>query len=71
MTRHQDPVVIIEENGDDTKDFVAGSFDPFNVTVVTNGTEAVLPANRDKFGFYSVEGTLPSRHVIRIWKEDF
>jgi len=63
----QDPIVaLIEDNGDGTKEADIGSFSPFNVIVIQNGTGAsVIPAERISASFYSYGDTLPSDVDVR------
>jgi hypothetical protein len=59
------PIIMTGDNGDGTQEVVAGSHYPFNMVVKQNDETSVIPAERDKYGFYLVGMTLPSNVEVR------
>jgi hypothetical protein len=60
------PFVFTQDNEDDTYEVVAGDFEAFNVTVVSNGDTSTVPAQMDRYGFYMYGDTLPKTADVQV-----
>ena len=66
MSIFRTPIIAKCDNDDGTQGIAAGSTFPFNMRIECDDEAMVVPAERDEYGYYYAEATLPSNADVRV-----
>ena len=61
-----EPYILMSPNGDGTSELVAGSFDPFTITLSQRGIEPAIIASEMDHGLHIVKDTISSDSCVQV-----